>query len=289
MSIQFHKPTSIVIPSLNSPIIDRVVEAVLKQDGFTLDDEIIIIGKDDLGLLVAQKGVQFIDTGNPVDASTARNIGFDSATGELLIFLDSDCLPQKDWLEQHRQAHALGHEVVSGSVLPIGNNYWHLTYNLSMFHELFPTAEVGSRPFLPTLNLSIDRYVIEQVGGLDASLPYSHDLDWTARMREAGFTPYFWPGAAVRHEHNRNSMQDVWRDCVINGHYARQSRLRHQATLGTPAFLQNRKMVVLLSPAIAFWITGKIFNGRRETMGRNLATIPAIYLTKLAWCWGAGH
>jgi len=281
--------SSIIIPSLNSPIIDRVVEAVAAQEGYGAQDEIVIVGKDDDSLLALEMGVQLIDTGQPVDASTARNLGIEAAQGELLIFLDSDCLPQAGWLAGHRAAHAAGHEVVGGGVLPEGDNYWHLTYNLSMFHEVFSTAPAGRRPFLPTLNLSVEREVIEQVGGLDVSLPYSHDLDWTTRMREAGYFPYFWPDAVVRHQHGRQTMRQVWQDCAINGQYARQVRLRHKATMNTPFFLRNKVLTLLLSPLIAGGVTARIVSRRAETMQEHVATWPAIYMTKMAWCWGASR
>lgn len=281
--------TSIIIPSLNSPIIDRVVEAVVAQDGFREKDEVLVIGKDKAGLLAPGKAVQLIDTGGPLDASTARNLGIDTAQGDLLIFLDSDCLPQPGWLTQHRLAQQAGHEVVGGGVLPEGDDYWHRTYNLSMFHEVFSTAPAGYRPFLPTLNLSIDREVVEQIGGLDSSLPYSHDVDWTTRMREGGYMPFFWPAAAVRHEHGRHSLSQVWRDCAINGHYARRVRLRHQATLNTPFFLRSGRLTLLLAPFIATRVTMGIISRRPDVMVQNIATWPAIFLTKIAWCWGASR
>jgi GT2 family glycosyltransferase len=274
---------------LNSAIIDRVVEATLAQEGFREQDEVLVIGKDEAGLLADGKGARLIDTGVPVDASTARNLGIDAAQGDLLIFLDSDCLPQPGWLNQHRLAQEAGFEVVGGGVLPEGDEFWHRTYNLSMFHEVFSTAPAGYRRFLPTLNLSVDRQVIEQIGGLDVSLPFSHDLDWTTRMREGGYIPFFWPAAAVRHEHSRHSLRQVWRDCAINGRYARQVRLRHQATLNTPFFLRSRLLTLLLAPFIAAGVTMGIIRRRPDIMIENITTWPAIYLTKIAWCWGASR
>jgi glycosyltransferase involved in cell wall biosynthesis len=287
MQSMYNNHSSIIIPSLNSPIIDQVVAAVFAQDGFRAQDEILVIGKDDKGLLAAEERAHLIDTGQAIDASSARNLGLEEAKGNLLIFLDSDCLPQSGWLKEHHAAHEAGHDVVGGGVLPEGDNYWHLTYNLTMFHEVFSTNPEGRRPFLPTLNLSVGRHVVESVGGLDSSLPYSHDVDWTTRMREAGFFPYFWPQAAVRHQHNRQTMAQVWHDCAINGKYARQVRLQHRNTLQTPLFLRNRALTLALSPLIAAGVTAGIYSRRWTTMSHFLSVLPAIFLTKIAWCWGA--
>lgn len=106
--------TSIVIPSLNSPLIDQVMEKILDQDGFGADGELIIVGRDDNGPIRGQSQVRFIDTGHPVTATVARNIGIDAAEGELLIFIDSDCILQSGRLREHHRAHAAGHKDVGG-------------------------------------------------------------------------------------------------------------------------------------------------------------------------------
>ena len=38
--------SSVIVPSINSPIADRVVEAVASQDGYEERDEIIVVGLD---------------------------------------------------------------------------------------------------------------------------------------------------------------------------------------------------------------------------------------------------
>jgi hypothetical protein len=102
---------------LNSPIIDRVVEAVATQDGFREQDEILVVGKDKPGLLGSAAASRLIDTGQPVDSSTAHNLGIEAAHGDLLIFLDSDCLRQMGWLMEHRAAHEAVHGHIAGNLL----------------------------------------------------------------------------------------------------------------------------------------------------------------------------
>ncbi len=282
------QPIAVIIPSLNSPIIDKVVAAIESQVNATQIDEIIVVGRDEGRLLDLAGRARLIDTVTPVPPGTARNIGIKESSAELLIFLDSDCLPQPGWLQEHIDAHNAGHQVVCGGVAPDGQNYWSLSYNLTMFHEFFSTAEPGARDFLPTLNLSVERTVVDDVGLLDENLPRSQDVDWTTRMNRAGYQPYFWPAAAIQHRHNRTTWGKVWRDCVRSGHHARQVRLRHQETLKTPWLLNSRLFVRLFSPLIAAWVTLRILRTRPMTFLRNWFTLPAIYFTKIAWCWGAG-
>lgn len=280
---------SIIIPSLNSPLIHQVIEAIQAQDGVELLQEIIVVGKDEAGLISTGEKIQFIDTGTPVNSARARNMGIAAATGDLLIFLDSDCLPEPGWLLAHHQAHQMGHPVVSGGVKPTGDTYWGLSYNLTLFHEVLTTAPVGSRQYLPTLNLSVDHHVIAAVGTLDEKWLRAHDIEWTLRMLKAGYQPYFWPQAAIIHQHNRNSLKRIWPDLVLSAQDMSQIR-RHNATLIPSSFiLQYPWLVLLLSPLIATRITTQIACKPAFQLRKHWHTLPAIFITKLAWCWGASH
>lgn len=278
---------SLIIPSLNSPIIDRVIEAVRRQDGYQQVHEIIVIGKDEAGLIPRLERVRLLDTGCPVLPGAARNLGIEATDTPLLIFLDSDCLPQPGWLLAHLAAHEKGHVVVGGSVQPTGSNYWSLSYNLAMFNEYLETAVSSPRSILPTLNLSIERKVIDSIGLIDETIPRSEDLDWTSRMNEAGFQPYFWTDACIEHQHNRTTAKAFWYDSYRTGIYSRQARLLHPSVLKTPFWLRNQLVTFLLSPFIAAGVTGRIILKHASLMKKHWKTLPAIYLSKLAWCWGA--
>ena len=279
---------SVIIPSLNSPVLDEVLAAVRSQEGIGDVDEILVVGRDEPGLITAGSGARLIDTGRPVNSAVARNRGIAESSAPLLLFLDSDCIPLPGWLRAHQAAHAAGHAVVGGSVPPTGRTYWSRGYNLGMFQEYLPSRPAGPRAILPTLNLSVERRVIEAVGSLDDTVARSHDMEWTARMGAAGFQPFFWPDAAVEHRHNRDTFRAVWNDCARSGYYSRQVRLAHSHLLGTPGILRRPSLLRLLSPAIAAFSTARIIAGHPAILRRHLSGLPAIYLTKLAWAWGAG-
>ncbi len=281
--------TSIIIPSLNSPIINRVLKNIEEQTVSEQISEILIIGKDSANLIPNQKRINFIDTGDPVSAAKARNIGIEQSHYNTLIFLDSDCLPKSNWLEEHIKAQTVGHSIVGGGVLPQGTNYWSLSYNLTMFHEFLSTVPASKRHYLPTLNLSVQRDVIIDVGLLNETLLRGQDIEWTTRMRRAGYEPYFWPTAIVEHVHNRTNLSKVWQDCVRSGYHMRQIRMENPDMLQSPGILRHRHAVLGLSPAIAAWTTAKIIKRQPSTFRKNWHTLPAIFLTKLAWCWGASQ
>ncbi len=284
------KPSvTVVIPSLNSPIIDQVLEAILSQEAAEQLTEIWVIGKDEPGLIPEHPQIHFFDTDHPVPPGTARNLGIQQASADLLIFLDSDCIPQPGWLIEHLRLQAAGHPVVGGGVMPQGNTYWQLVYNLTLFHEFLSSTKAGKRPFLPTLNLSIHSKVIEAVGGLKESLTRGQDVEWTTRMQQAGFQPFFQPTAAVDHQHNRSTLRRVWHDCARSGYHMRQIRLDHAHSLQAPGLFRYPRLVWWLSPFIAAAVTLRIIGRIPTITARYAHTIPAIYLTKIAWCWGASR
>jgi GT2 family glycosyltransferase len=280
---------SVIIPNLNSPLIKQVLRHLSFQTAREAIGEILIVGKDEPRLVQSNHIVRLLDTGRPVSAPAARNIGIRRAKHDLLMFLDSDCLPQPEWLAEHLVAQADGHAVVGGGVLPEGTSYWSLSYNLTMFHEFFATNPAGPRRYLPTLNLSVRREAIDAGGLFDESLARGQDIEWTIRLAQAGFQPYFWPDATVYHDHNRKNLGRVWSECARSGYYMRQIRLQNKNELRAPRLLRHRWLVLALSPLIATWATGRIASRHLSTFRRHLRVIPAIYLTKIAWCWGASR
>ena len=280
---------AVMIPSLNSPIIDQVLARVIGQDGAKKIDEIIVVGKDETGLIQEHPLVKFIDTGLPVKAPEARNIGIGAAMAQLIIFLDSDCLVEPGWLREHLAAHEAGYDVVGGGVAPTGTGYWGLTYNLTLFHEFYATAPAGPRNYLPTLNLSVERTAIEAAGLLNEALPRGQDIEWTVRMAKAGSSLHFVPSAIVVHAHARTSIGDVWQDCARSGHYMRQVRLQNPGRMRAPAWLRYRRAVLLLSPLIAAGVVMRMVIRRPATILRRWYTLPGLYVTKIAWCWGASR
>jgi len=282
---------AVLVPSLNSPLLDRVVEAVLAQSGRERLAEVLVVGRDEAGLLPPGPLVRFLDTGRPVSEPVARNLALRHSQAERLVFLDSDCLPEPGWLAAHLAAFEQGPRLVSGSVRTGSESepYWALVYNLALFYAFLDVAPPGARQALPTLNLSFPRALAEAIGPFDESLPRATDLEWTLRAAEAGVALHFEPAAAVRHLHARHRLRQVWRDCAGSGQHSRRIRLRYGALLRTPAWLRWRLAVGLLAPALAVAVTARIAFGWPATFRGRWQALPGVLLTRLAWGWGASR
>ena len=279
--------TTVIIPSLNALTLPKALHALQQQT--TVPDEIIVVGKDDANALTEFPTSTFIDTGEPVCAAAARNRGIQASTGNILLFLDADCIPASNWVELHLRHQANGHQVVGGGVVIDNENYLVLSDNVSMFHEFVAQLPSGTRQLLPTLNLSVHRDVIEAVGLMDESFPGAsgEDSDWTIRIRLAGYTLHFMPDAQVTHAPTRTQFSDLLRHWRGQGRSGIRVRLRYADYYNTPALARNPLFFRLLSPLIALQITSKIYAQRN--FWRYWRSLPLVYLSKIVYCFSAAR
>lgn len=200
---------SVVIPSLHSTHIAHTVKSVLDQGCAA---EIIIVGLDKHNLIPQHENVRFISTHEPVCAARARNVGATAAHGDVVCFLDADCLAMPGWLE--RLVHCLeqGHTVVGGGVDFCDDNYWGVCDNVATLAPFLTCAPAGERAYLPSLNLALWRKDLLDAGGFDESFPGAagEDVDLSFKLRRLGHKLYFAPQAVVLHRHNRLNARAVW-------------------------------------------------------------------------------
>lgn len=278
---------SVIVPTLNNHTLPATLRAIEGQT--RPPDEIVVVGRDEIGATADFPAVRFVDTGRPRCAAAVRNRGMAEATGDVFVFTDSDCIPHPEWLARHEAHQQSGKMVVGGGIEIDDPNYWARSDNVSMFHEFAITETAGTRFLLPTLNLSVRREVWETVGGMDESFPGAagEDSDWTIRMRQAGYVLHFDPQTAVRHAPARTTYRDVIKHWRNSGYNNIRVRVRHASEFNTPAFAQSALGLRLLSPLIAARITAGIYAQR--TFWRYWSSLPIVYATKIIYCWSAAR
>jgi len=207
---------SIIIPNLHSHLIGAVLAALRAQTALNDICEIIVVGMDRHNQVAPDALVRVINTQRPISPAAARNRGAAVATGDLLLFIDADCLLAPDAVKQLISAVAAGYGAVVGAVVPETAQYWVLCNNLMAFPEFLTLDQPGERACLPSFCLLIPRAVWEHVGVFDERFPGAagEDLDLSFRLRQLGYRLGFTPAAAVRHRPARAGAGAVWRQHV---------------------------------------------------------------------------
>lgn len=279
---------SIIIPSLNSPLIDRVIAALRHQTRPIR--EIIVVGQDCYGLLPSS--VSFIQTERPISAAAARNLGAQHASGEYLLFIDADCIAAPDLIERLETCHRQGQHIIGGGVAFESNSYWARCDNLLVFVDFLKSAAAGQRSFLPSLNFSMPRNLFLELGGFDQSYPGAagEDLDLSLRLRMAGYQLHFEPTAWVEHAHQRSAVRHVWEH--LRGFGRVQVRIAHSQPLSASRIAQ------LPGTSFALIMAGSLFMACLDVIAL-FAThhylqpywtaLPGMIWARAGWYWGVAE
>ena len=282
---------SVVIPNLNSPIVDQTLAALRAQEFDLAQVEVLVVGMDDPNLVHTDELVRLIPTSVPTPPAIARNIGIREARGALICFTDADCIPAPDWLARLTAPFANPDvHVVGGGVTFEAQNYWSLCDNLSWFHEYLAMSHPGEREQLPSLNLCVRQSVIERVGVFNESYPQAagEDAEWTTRMRQAGYVLYFLPQAVVRHRPSRARFRALLRHAYLYGQHSVKVNPVFMDFVGTPVLIRRWWSVLLLAPVLAAAVTSRILM-RNTRLWKFWYTWPGIWMSKMAWCLGAAR
>ncbi len=280
---------SVIIPDLNTPTIDKAVQAVEHQDYDRSRFELIVVGMDEFGLVHESEVTHFDRSDSPLSPSLARNRGANQAKGEILVFTDADCIPHPTWLSMMNERFTSPDvDVIGGGVEFDCSNYWTLADNLSMFYEYLAIHPAGERQQLPSLNLAIRRNVFIEAGGFDQRYPRpaGEDADLTIRLRKSGHPLFFEPRATVLHAPPRNHLPDLLRHGYFQGQYSTKVDPRYASESGLPSFFRTRFGLIAASPLLPVLVVTHMFS-TYPSLSSYWRTVPAILLAKLAWCFGA--
>ena len=207
---------SVIIPVRDDP--DRVGELIRSLADQTLprDQFEIVVGDDgsepgSLARVLDSDGSVRIVAGPPKTSYAARNRAARAARGSVFAFCDSDCLPERNWLEEGLGALAAA-DLAAGEVrfsAPAKPTRWSLL-TIDMFLDQERNVLLGRAV---TANLFVRRNVFDELGGFDESLPSGGDYDFVARSVEAGARLDYAPTAVVRHptlDDRRGFLRKVW-------------------------------------------------------------------------------
>jgi len=139
--------------------------------------------------------------------SFCRNLAANEGKGEILAFLDSDCIAARTWLIdlvplfQWARVGAVGGRV-DGYFEESGlDRYENAFSSLFMGKHMIYGANDESRAYVPTCNLLTRKVVYREIGGVRESMHVGEDVDFCWRMRARGHALLYVPYGPVRHKH----------------------------------------------------------------------------------------
>ncbi|MDY7096485.1 MAG: glycosyltransferase [Acidobacteriota bacterium] len=276
--------TSVIIPNLDSPLVDRTLAALAADGAPGPGVEVLVVGRDAPGLVPRDGSIRFVETAEAVNPAAGRNRGVAEAQGERLLFTDADCAPRAGWRES--LCRALNASPVAGGAVTFEDdgNPWALADNIASFHELLEDrpAEHQSQGALGSLNLAATRDAWERVGGFDEELATSEDVDWVLRARTAGLATAFEPRAVVEHGAVRRNRADLVRHATWYGRHFRAFCRRHPGLFGQGPTWKSRRRLALAAP-LKSWTTAAAIFHRHPRLRRHLSVLPKVAVFKRAW------
>ncbi|MFQ6330920.1 mycofactocin biosynthesis glycosyltransferase MftF [Nocardia sp. CWNU-33] len=167
--------------------------------------------------------------------AAARNTGWRTATTDLVAFLDSDTIPEPEWLDTvlplfHDPSVAVVAPRIRSLVHgPVGR-YEADRSSLDMGPDAAGVRPNGRVRYVPSAALVVRRDVMRVIGGFDDSLRFGEDVDLVWRILATGRTVRYQPNSIVWHE-PRGTVRDWLRQRFDYGTSAAPLAIRHPGNL----------------------------------------------------------
>jgi GT2 family glycosyltransferase len=196
-----HNKVSLVIVNKNERLLSETLDALKPSFGHTLDEVLVVDASskalDDIR--VSHEWARWIDYTQPpglrITIAHQRNLGVQEATGDIIVFTDSGCLPEDGWLERLLAPIVDDGEYVScGPARAIGKSVY------SKVHSSGGEVDVDYVPMAATINLAFRREAFQAIEGFDESFGSAEDLDFTWRLTDCGYRLRWVQDAVVGHD-----------------------------------------------------------------------------------------
>ncbi len=281
--------TSLIIITLRrAALLDRTLESLGRQTRPV--DEIVVIdnGPDAETEAVARRhGARYIAEPRR-GYGCARNRGLAEARGDVLYFLDDDCVAEPDWAAVLFDALAAGSaDFLCGSRAAGRRGLAaRLEYLSTDGPVLSPRLPAGPQGHLSTSNLIFRREAAARTGAFDESLAMCEDRDFTARARALGYRLRFEPRARVTHYSGVFRMRDYLARMRHYGFGTSQYFAQRPEEPLARAFPRSPAARLLLLPLLAAAGTGYLVLRNLPQHWDAIPLSPLLFLGQLWWHWG---
>lgn len=195
---------SIIIPNRNGEAtIERCLEAAFASRHETYEVIVADDYSEDRSVEAIERfPCRLVRLGRHGGASAARNAGAAHARGELLFFTDADCLLEEDALTIASESflrHGPG-VIVGGTYTPDPYDADFFSRFQSVFVNYSETRHAADADYAATHAMVIATDEFRRSGGFaEDFLPVAEDVEFSHRLRRAGYRVVIEPRLLVRH------------------------------------------------------------------------------------------
>ncbi len=199
-----------LINSISNQTIDLSnIELIISDDGSDDDTESVIRSwkeKVDFNIL-------YINQKNK-GPGAARNHGLENSSGDLIFFIDSDCEAHKTWIEIIIKEYSQNGFDACGGPDGAKNDFTLLQKAIDFSMTSFLTTggirghhqKMIAKFYPRTHNMCITKEVYDRIGGF-GSLRHGQDIEFSNRIKKAGFQIRFIKDALVYHRRRTSIRQ----------------------------------------------------------------------------------
>jgi glycosyltransferase involved in cell wall biosynthesis len=212
---------SVIIPAFNEEkMIGRCLESLADMAFARERFEVLLVdnGSRDHTLAIAESfrdrlNLKILQKTN-VRISALRNLGARSAAGDILAFLDADCLAPCDWLDRiFELAPADGAGVMGAHYLLPENSSW----VGRTWHRYQEAPKSGEVSHVPAGDLIMRREDFLRLGGFDETIQTNEDYELCERARKKGMRVQAFKQIGVVHLGTAQSLRVFFRKQAWHG------------------------------------------------------------------------
>lgn len=248
-----------LINSLQNQTLDHsLFELIISDDGSTDDTAVVI----DTWREKIDFSLRYLTQDNQ-GPGAARNHGLAECTGELIMFIDSDCEAHQSWVETIYSAYQLDEFDACGGPDSAKSDFTPIQKAIDFSMTSFLTtggmrghSDKMMAKFYPrSHNMALKRSLYEKIGGF-GSLRHGQDIELSHRIHKSGARVKFMKDAIVYHR-RRTTLKKFFRQ-VFNWGVARINLGKIDSAMLEPIhFIPSIAILMIITI-----ITGTFFNSQ---------------------------
>ena len=195
---------SVVVPAHNAEqALGQLLPALMRQTVGSARFVVVVAddaSRDGTARVAAAEGALVVSLPRRRGSYAARNLGVATTTTAVVAFIDADCIPAADWLEQGlAELETLAADVLGGRVDPGPASTRGVAELVDLARCLDQERCVRDAGYAATANVFVRRRVFDAIGPFNDRLISGGDVEFSLRATAAGYRVAYSGRARVVH------------------------------------------------------------------------------------------